>query len=330
MISLLVEQLDKLKHSSGLFRASPKLSSTGYNRIWIRDNLYISLGYEAMGEIYTVKQIYWSLLDILLKHEYKIDYAIKKKPKEDFQYIHPIYTEELEEIKGTWGWKQNDSIGGLLFHIGRLENEYQIIRNKNDKRILQKLVYYLRSIEYWKDDDNGMWEENKEIHASSVGACVAGLKSISPIVKVDYSLIKKGEERLNKLLPNESITKNTDLSLLSLIYPYNVVSKEMSNTILNNIEKQLLRKKGIIRYVGDGYYNRNNIEASWTMGLPWESIIYQLIKNPGKRKYYIDKSLDACAVNNTLPELYIEDKYPNENNPLGWSQSLMIVALLLH
>ena len=64
-----------------------------------------------------------------------------------------------------------------------------------------------------------MWEENMELHASSVGACVAGLRSVKMLVNVKDELIQKGEETLRFLLPRESETKETDLSLLSLIYP---------------------------------------------------------------------------------------------------------------
>src|SRR3990167_1531391 len=123
-----------------------------------------------------------------------------------YQYIHARYDPiTMEEILENWGNKQNDAIGALLFKIGDLEEKgIKIIRNQNDLRILQKLVYYLQSVEYWHDKDNGMWEENEEVHASSIGACAAGLKKISKIVNVSKDLIKKGKEALNRLLTRES------------------------------------------------------------------------------------------------------------------------------
>ena len=189
----------------------------------------------------------------------------------------------MEEIWEQWGNKQNDAIGALLFKVGDFEQKgIRIIRNQNDLRILQKLVHYLQSIEYWNDKDNGMWEENEDVHASSIGACAAGLKKISKIVDVPQEIIKKGEIALNELLPHESETKEVDMALLSLIYPYNIAAKEQKGIILKNVEEKLVREKGVIRYIGDKYHYRNG-ESQWTKGLPWLAIIYRQLNTPNAR-----------------------------------------------
>ena len=191
----------------------------------------------------------------------------------------------------SWGNKQNDAIGALLFKIGDLEEKgIKIIRNENDLRILQKLVDYLKSVEYWHDKDNGMWEENEEVHASSVGACIAGLKKIGKTVNVPIELIKKGEETLSQLLPRESETKEADMALLSLIYPYNVVSEENKKLILKNVEEKLVKDKGVIRYISDKYNYRSG-EAMWTKGLPWLAVIYKKLNKPDKYAYYMRKTV---------------------------------------
>jgi phosphorylase kinase alpha/beta subunit len=328
MIKKSIQILKKLQAPSGLLMASKASVSTGYNRAWIRDNIYESLGFEAVKDKKALVKIYRALLDVILKHENKIDWAIVEKPTAAYKYIHARYDPfTLNEIYEEWGNKQNDAIGALLFKIGDLESKgIKIIRNKDDLRILQKLVYYLASIEYWQDKDNGVWEEAEEVHASSVGACVAGLKKINGIVDVPQILIQKGEETLNKLLPRESETKEADLALLSLIYPYNIVNEEQKRQILANIEEKLVRKMGIIRYLGDKYYNQNG-EASWTMGFPWLAIIYQKLNKPDKYAFYMRKTLEAFNENGELPELYYANSsVHNENSPLGWAQALFLVA----
>ena len=67
------------------------------------------------------------------------------------------------------------------------------------------------------------------------GACVAGLKAISNISPVPPELITNGEKTLYTQLPKESKTKNIDLSMLSLLYPFNTVNKRQYLIILNNI-----------------------------------------------------------------------------------------------
>ena len=329
MIQKSIKILEKLQYPSGLFAASEMNVNTGYNLAWIRDNIYTAIGLEAAQKYGSVQKALRALLDVILKHEYKIDWAIKEKPNHAYQYIHARYDPiTMEEIWEQWGNKQNDAVGALLFKVGDLEQKgIKIIRNEKDIRILQKLVKYLESIEYWHDKDNGVWEENEEVHASSVGACVAGLKKINKIVDVPSDLIIRGEESLNKLLPRESETKEVDMALLSLIYPYNVVSEEQRDAILKNVEEKLLKEKGVLRYIGDKYYYRNG-EAMWTNGLPWLAIIYKQLNKPDKYAFYMRKTMEAMNEKDELPELYYADGNGyNENCPLAWSQALFVASL---
>ncbi len=322
-ITASVNILKKLQHPSGLFSAAPS-NNTGYHRAWIRDTIYEALALEKHAPKAAIKA-YRALLGIFLKHEYKIDWAIKEKPNAAFKYIHARYhPTSLEEIHEEWGNKQNDAIGAFLFHVGKLP---EILRDINDFRIIQKLVFYLGRVEYWHDTDNGIWEEYEEIHASSVGACVAGLKAVQNLVYVPEEYITKGQETLNWLLPRESVTKDVDLALLSLIYPYNIVSEKQAEQILHNVETKLVREKGVIRYENDAYYNDNG-EAQWTFGFPWLAIIHKQQGNSVKHQEYLQKTISILTKESELPELYLsESQLPNENTPLGWSQGMFLLAL---
>jgi GH15 family glucan-1,4-alpha-glucosidase len=329
--------LNSLKYKSGLFAASNKKATTGYDKAWLRDNFYECLAFEKIGDWETVLKTYRAILEIFKKHEYKIDYAINKKPENRFEYIHPRYDpESFDEFWEEWGFKQNDAIGAVLFKIGKLEHvkNVQILKSESDMRIVQKLVYYLDSIAYWKDPDSGIWEEDEEIHASSVGACVAGLKMIKTNTKINVPqhIIKMGEKTLHKLLPRESKKKFVDLALLSLIWPYNVVTTKEKNEILDNVAYHLERSRGIIRYKNDHYYNKNpdgySEEAEWTFGFSWMAIIYEKSGQWDKALDYISKAKETINCKGEIPELYFSNtKRYNDNSPLGWSESLFIVAL---
>lgn len=328
--------LKSLKTKSGLFLASKKGISTGYDKSWLRDNFYETIAFEVIGDWETVEKTYRAILNIFLKYEEKIDWAIKEKPKETYKRIHArFHPETFDEFWEEWGNKQNDAIGCILFRLGELEinQKRSILKTPEHIRIVNKLVRYLEAIEYWKDADSGVWEEWEELHASSVGACFAGLASISklPNIEVPVWLIKKGQDTLNNLLPRESEKKFVDLALLSLIWPYDVVSEEQRNQILENIEYHLKRDRGVIRYKGDHYYNKNpdgySEEAEWTFGLAWLAIIYEKLGNNEKAQELI-KDLIALDTPEGLPELYFSNSLEyNENTPLGWSESLFIVAL---
>jgi phosphorylase kinase alpha/beta subunit len=197
------------------------------------------------------------------------------------------------------------------------------------------LVDYLASIEYWKDPDNGVWEEYEEVHVSSIGACVAGLRSVAalPFVRIPEGLIERGEEALRTLLPRESATKFCDLAQLSLIFPYNLLDRSLESQILENIEYHLVKERGVIRYKTDKYYNRNAVdkwseEAEWTMGFPWLAIIYARRGDREKAEYYLRRT-EAVLHEGKLPELYYSNSdKPNDNIPLGWAESLYVIALL--
>ncbi len=328
--------LEGLQYSSGLFAASKKGMGEGYDKAWLRDNFYECLAFEVLGDFETVHKTYRAILDIFRKHENKIDYAIAKKPEYTHQYIHARYNpESFDEYWEEWGNKQNDSIGCVLFEIGNLETRKpgMLLETDDDRRVVQKLVWYLSTLEYWHDADSGMWEENEELHASSVGACVAGLKSIRRVrdIEVPDELVRKGEAFLREILPRESHQKFVDLALLSLVWPYDVVTDDERTEILEHIEYHLLRDRGVIRYKGDRYFNKNedgtSEEAEWTFGLSWLAIIYERLGDREKAQRFLEEAVQT-ATPRGQPELYFSDSSAyNENTPLGWSESLFIVAL---
>lgn len=329
--------LKGLEYSSGLFAASSKQVDTGYDKSWLRDNFYECLAFEQLGDWQTVAKTYEAILKIFLKHEGKIDRAIENKPQNAIDYIHARFNPEtFDEYFEDWGNKQNDAIGAILFKIGELEGQHQLglLGNDDYRHVVQKLVHYLHSIQYWLEPDNGMWENDEELHASSVGACVAGLKCLKANTNIDVPdhLIDAGEKSLHALLPRESSRRFVDLALLSLIYPYDVVTPEERDEILRHVEYHLVKKHGVIRYRNDYYYNKNedkySEEAEWTFGFAWLAIIFGRLGRSAKADFYLQKALSILDENGNMPELYYSDTDEhNENSPLGWAESLLVTAL---
>ena len=110
---------------------------------------------------------------------------------------------------------------------------------------------------------------------------------------------------------------------------FDVVSEEQKLAILRDVETKLIRKNGVIRNVGDWYYNRDG-EAEWTFGFPWLAIIYKQMGATEQYLQYLKKTISVMNEDGELPELYYagSDEH-NENTPLGWGQSLAIVAVLM-
>ncbi|MNC20809.1 Glycosyl hydrolases family 15 [compost metagenome] len=331
--------LDSIRLSHGLYLASP---SEHYSYVWVRDSVYIAYPYVDKNDG-KYELAYHRLLDLFKEYEWKIDIAIKQKPNLQWEYLHAKYTaHDVKEIHNQeWGHAQNDMIGAFLFGIGEgIKYGRKVIRDDKDIEIIQKLVYYLDSVQYWHDEDNGMWEEWKEVHMSSVGACVAGLKAVEKIVHVPYDLVEKGINTCLSIFPNESISKRVDLAQLSLIYPYNVFGLS-GEKIVRRVEDILTRERGVIRYEGDSYYSTleneqgrglsredyYGTEAEWCFGFPWLALCYHQLGNIEKAKFYLKKTEEVMVKPGILPELYYANSnIPNPNTPLGWSVAMYILA----
>src|SRR5262245_28951254 len=100
--------LKSMRLKNGLSLAAP---GGGYEKVWIRDNVYVALGLEAAGRHGAARRICWGLLDILHCHSWKIDWVLWQRPRCDYEYLHPRYTADGEEIPDPWGFKQHDAIG---------------------------------------------------------------------------------------------------------------------------------------------------------------------------------------------------------------------------
>lgn len=333
--------LEGIRGANGLYLASP---SADYSKAWIRDNVYEVMPYADKATPH-YEETYWSLLDILRRHEYKIDAIIREKPSHRDAYIHArFHPVTLREFNEPWGNKQNDATGALMFGIAQgIKHGKRILRDERDARLVQKLIKMHVALRYWDDADNGMWEENEELHASSIGAVLAGLRALRDIgFDVPQEALTEGERALAALLPRESPSKETDLALLSLIWPYRVVTPEQRRLILHHVEDRLLRERGVVRYEGDSYYSKladihgrdkprgfyHGDEAEWTFGLPWLSLIYRDMGWTARADHFLERTRRVENATGSLPELYYARSADfNPNTPLGWSVAMHIMAL---
>lgn len=331
--------VESLLLPNNMFKASPHST---YGHIWLRDNCFIIMAY-INKKCLTFEKTIWSILDMFKFYEKsKLDYHIKTPPQHTHEFIHARYSaDDFREIDVEWNHRQNDSVGIVLYCIGEaLKKGKKVLRDEHDKRIVQKLVRYLEVLEYWKCPDGGAWEEINEVRSSSIGTCVAGLKSVKDIVNVPEYIINKGMTALYELFPYETPTRKYDLAQLFLVY-YGVFCNEMNAVIVKQIEENLLRDRGVLRYVGDSYYSTleqehgrgmsrkfyESTEAEWCFGFSYLSIAHCKLGNFEKAKYYLEKSESVMLPDGSVPELYYAktDKY-NVNSPLCWSQSMYIQA----
>jgi GH15 family glucan-1,4-alpha-glucosidase len=336
---------DSLRKPNGTYVAS---NGPHYNDFsWMRD-IYYQAKPTLKNDPDTYQLTYNTLTEYIIgcndKYDNKLQWLIDDPmPINSRRFLHPrFHWETLTEITSNWGNVQLDTFG--YYMLGVAEARAAGICIENSDEVVLKLIKILDAIDYTTVPDNAIWEEYEEVHASSIGAVIGGLTAyveeydafFGKNLKDDLmirKLIQKGAKTLKELLPRESATKNVDLALLTLIYPFNVVDEKTAKTIVKNVTNELERPMGVIRYKGDYYFNSNSNgelagnECEWCMGFCYLSFAHHQLGNTKLGDKYFKKLIDIHELNNKegIPEGYFSGtKTPNENSTLGWPTCQLI------
>ncbi|MEA5537265.1 glycoside hydrolase family 15 protein [Crocosphaera sp. XPORK-15E] len=271
---------------NGLFPAAAvvaKTAYTGYSNVWVRDNIYLAYTHYFCHKSEIAIKTIKTLIKYFQKHQNRFQDIIDGKVNKNEIMKRPhirFNGETLEEIDQEWSHAQNDALGYFLWFTCKLIREKILIIKPNELEILALFPFYFEAISYWEDEDSGHWEEDRKIEASSIGVVVAALTELkllvletsdqvycqnkNNIVSLELldKLINKGQETLNKILPDECIqdppqTRKYDAALLFLIYPLQLIEGEMAEKIVNNVINNLQGDYGIKRYLGDSFWCRD-------------------------------------------------------------------------
>ena len=120
-----LRQIERCRYPSGLYSAVPADSPLRldiYSAVWIRDTIYTLMAFEAIGDVERLRSGVHDLLDrVLLRWAYKLDWRIVRGlPSKDFEYLHPRYASDGDEIlTELWGLRQDDAIGLAIWALSR-------------------------------------------------------------------------------------------------------------------------------------------------------------------------------------------------------------------
>mgnify|MGYP001090911958 CR=1 FL=1 len=323
----LYKNFEKLRDEKGAFLAA---SSEDYHACWMRDQLYANFAYYFLGEHEKFKIGIRVVFDMLHNARAKIEQVVTHPPQNITEYIHAKYSHDtLMEITNDWGHHQVDAVGQFLWMVAFAEkNGVPVVETEDDRQMLQLIIQYLIAVKYWEYPDNGMWEEWMELHTSSLGAAVAGLRLAKEVglAVIPESMIAAGNATLFTILPNETPLREQDLAQLSLMWPYELVSFADEDAILERIERELIQERGVNRYLDDNYYRSDNgVSAEWCFGFFWLSLVYIRRSDREKALYWFERGMSTMTPEGDLPELYLNGA-PNPNTPLAWTHSLALIA----
>lgn len=385
---------------TGLLPASTAVNSHGdYTDAWVRDNVYSILCIWVLGMAYRRKddpercdqleqatiKLMRGLLMSMMRQSSKVEKF--KQTLDKNHALHAKYDTNtgLEVVADdAWGHLQIDATSLYLLMLAQMTaSGLRIIRTFDEVDFIQNLVYYIASA--YRTPDFGIWERgNKinngktEINASSVGMAKAALQALdgfnlfgkdaSPraVVHSVADAISLARNTLARLLPRESLSKETDSALLSIIgFPaFAVGDKTLVTKTRDTILGKLSGNYGCKRFLWDGhqtaleessrlYYEHSelasfeHIESEWPLFFTYLFIHALFDGNETTAKHYRDK-IESLMVDvageKLIPELYLvpkdsieaekqkprsQPRVPNQNVPLVWAQSLYYVGLLL-
>lgn len=340
-----MDELKTLIRPSGAVIASSGTGSLSeyphdYADFWPRDALYALEAPLALGDYDMVKRIMHAHHELFAKH-------IGKWP---WQILHAKYQPDtFEEITPRWGHLQFDMWARYLFLIAQLE-EYHIhtLRDTHDCEVLQKIIFALTALNYWKAPENGIWEDDWNIRASGVGPLARALQCLREThlsrdarIIIPEELIAAGFATMNHLLPRESKFRGVDLAHITLIWPYRILPAHQAAATLESVETILRPASdnwGIIRYLGDDYYRSQDtgISASWLIGFSFMAhaflALFEMTRDANhlaKAISYHELTKDRISEAGCFYELSWTDRAGKrlfERAPFAWLIGLVVSA----
>lgn len=385
---------------TGLLPASTAITTHGnYTDAWVRDNVYSIICVwalaNAMGRagqhnrqdllnqacIKLMRGLLQSMMrqaDKVEKFKHSLDPIDALHAKYDTASGLPVVADD------AWGHLQIDATSIYLLLLAQMSaSGLRIVCTGSEVDFVQNLVYYIASA--YRTPDFGIWERgNKinngltEINASSVGMAKAAMQALDglnlfgpnatrrAVIHVIPDAISLARNTLGALLPRESLSKEVDSALLSVIgFPaFAVGRQELLTKTRDTILSKLGGNYGCKRFLWDGhqtaieessrlYYEHSelatfeHIESEWPL---FYCFLYlnALFDELDTTANHYRRKIEALMIRKDgiglIPELYYlpEDaiaaekkkprsqaRQPNENIPLVWAQSLYYTGLLL-
>lgn len=392
--------LSKQNPVTGLLPASTAVNNHGdYTDAWVRDNVYsivcvwtLGMAFRHQGEMHKADELdqrtiklMRGLLQSMMRQADKVEaFKLSLDNKDALHAKYDTNTGLAVVADDAWGHLQIDATSVYLLMLAQMTaSGLRIVCTFDEVDFVQNLVYYVASA--YRTPDYGIWERgnkvnngNTEINASSVGMAKAALQALDGFnlfgkdadkratIHVIADSISLARTTLASLLPRESLSKETDSALLSIIgFPAFAVAREAQVTQTRDaILAKLGGNYGCKRFLWDGhqtvleeasriYYEHDelgnfaDVESEWPLFFTYLYISALFDGSEATAKYY-RKKLDSLMVHingvGLLPELYYLPKesveaekklprsqvrVPNENIPLVWAQSLYYTGLML-
>nr|KAI8757268.1 putative phosphorylase b kinase regulatory subunit alpha isoform X10 [Biomphalaria glabrata] len=384
--------------------ASGLIAGNEKNHSWVRDNVYcimavwgLALAYrktvdldEDRAKAYelekAVVEAMRGLLRAMLMQSEKVEsFKRTQSPRDALHAKYSSITGKTVVGDYEWGHLQIDATSLYLLALAQMTaSGLVIVFTLDEVAFVQNLVFYIEAA--YRTPDYGIWERGDktnhglpELNASSIGMAKAALEAINEldlfgsrggpasVIHVLPDEAQQCQAILQSMLPRESISKEVDAALLTVIsFPaFAVDDPELIALTHKTIKEKLEGPYGCCRFLRDGYKTAKE-DARRLHYEPWELMVFEkiecqwplffaylvldgLFNNNQDQVAEYQKKLDNVLLKTEdgipyVPELYavprdsVEKEYENPNSqartPAGkmphmWGQSMYILGRLM-
>lgn len=324
-----------------------KYSKCGrYSYCWPRDAVFITKGMYELGMDKEVEKFYKNFC--------------ASTQSKNGMWEQRFYTDG--NLAPSWGYQIDETASVIYGVYDYYQYKGEVKFLKDNLKMCEKAINYLEKYldmvlkgkEHQLSYD--IWEECEDIHAYSIAAIFSAFKAmieINELVKPMYETnrlkleqISKSNEKLEKYLVEikkyildnfydkdkkcfvrNNTDKKMDISLLGLIYPFNIFSpkeKKIENTVERINMTLRTYTGGYLRYEGDKYMNGN----PWIIANLWLAEYYLKAGIKNRARECFDFAIIGSNEHGLLPEQVDNDTMdPAWVIGLGWSHAMFIDVL---
>lgn len=240
----------------------------------------------------------------------------QQSPDQALHSIFSLHTGEEVESTAEYNHMQLDCVSlYLLYLVQMISSGLEIIYSVEEVSLVQNLVYYVERA--YRTPDFGPWgrgtkynDGNPEVNASCIGMAKAALEAVNgfnlygsnnasySVIYADIDAHNRNRSIFETLLPRESNSKNTDVSLLTTIsFPaFATHDDAIYERTKNRMIRELEGNYGFRRFLGDGYGSEVE-DTKRRFYKKGETLEFENVENEWPI-FYIFMIIDGCYKDN--------------------------------
>lgn len=263
-----VEIISSYQDAGGAYPASPAFPVYGY--CWFRDGAFIADAMSRAGSATSAERFFTWCSDVLVARSSQIGSLVRRSIGGETvardEYLPTRYTVSGGVTGEDWWDFQLDGYGTWMWALVEHSRRHGASLERFRKAV-QLSVRYL--CEFWRQPCYDWWEEHPDqIHPSTLGAMLAGLRSVSGTALLDDELANHCRDTctaIEMLLGTEAVADghlvksigrtDVDASLIACLTPFGVAppASPIAEATYAMIVRDLA-PDGVHRYIGDTFY----------------------------------------------------------------------------